>query len=140
MADLSITATQVQPDTTSGVNNGYYAGATIAAGDVVYVDTSTSTWKLADTNDGGQSTATILGIALCGAVSGQPVTVQVTGSPTLGAGAAPVVGTIYVLSATPGKIAPAADLATGWRTSIIGVGTTGNKIKLNIFLSGASVP
>jgi hypothetical protein len=58
--------------------------------------------------------------------------VQTAGPITIGAGAAPAVGTIYCLSATAGGIAPSADLATGNRTTILGVGAATNAIVLRV--------
>ena len=94
MADLSITAAQVLPDPSGDVYNGI-AGATITAGQSVYLDATTTTVKLADA-DASAAAAAAIGIALHAATSGQPIRVQRSGTPTLGAGAAPAVGTVYL--------------------------------------------
>jgi hypothetical protein len=141
MADLTITASQVLPDTTGDIFRGT-SGATVTAGQTVYLDTSTNLIKLADAN-ASALTAVTMGIALHAALTGQPLAVQRRGTPTLGAGAAPAVGTIYIQSATAGGIAPAADLATGYYATIVGVGTTGNKLTMpsgGPFVSGQVVP
>jgi hypothetical protein len=138
MSDLSITASQVLPDDTGSQAFGT-AGTTITAGQVVYLDSATNTWKLFDANDTAANTASP-GIALNGASSGQPVKVQTSGSPVIGAGAAPSVGVVYVASATPGGIAPSADIVTGWRVAILGVGAATNAIKLSISNSGQTKP
>lgn len=138
MAALTITASQVLPDDNGAQAYGN-AGASITAGQVVYLDSASNTWKLFDANDVTANTAQA-GIALCGSSSGQPIKVQLSGSPTLGAGAAPAVGTVYVAGATPGAINPTSDLATGWRTTILGVGASGNKLAMATFNSGATVP
>jgi hypothetical protein len=110
---------------------------------VVYKDASDSNkFKLADANSATEAVRTAYGIALNGASSGQPLTVQDAGEITIGATVA--VGTVYVLSATPGGIAPAApgvtDLVTGMYTSIIGIGKTATVLKLKIFNGGVAVP
>ncbi len=134
MTDLSITATQVLPDANGATSSGL-AGATITAGQAVYLDSATTSWKLFDCNDGAANTGTP-GIALNGASSGQPIKVQMTGSPTLGAGAAPVLGKVYVASAAAGGIAPSADITTGWRTTILGVGGASNTLVMSVLNSG----
>lgn len=138
MADLSVTVAQVLPDTTGTYLDGI-AGAAITAGQAVYVDSTTRTVKLADAN-ASALTAAAKGIALHGALTGQPIRAQRTGTPTIGAAAAPVVGTIYVVSATAGGICPAADLATGHYVTILGVGVTGNKLKMSINVTATAVP
>lgn len=132
MADLTITASQVLPgsDSTSQFAQGT-AGASITAGQVLYYDSTAATYKLADNND-TQATSVVAGIALHAAGTGQPIRLQTAGPITLGAGAAPAVGSVYVLSATAGGIAPVADLATGNRTTILGVGGASNTVTLRI--------
>jgi hypothetical protein len=92
---------------------------------------------LSDAN-ASATTKAITGIALNGAAIGQPVSVQTSGTITIGATVA--VGTIYVVSATAGGIAPSTDLASTWGTIIIGVADTTGTIKLQFFDSGVDVP
>jgi len=136
MADLTITVTQIVPGSDAQLAYGT-AGATITAGQAVYLDAATSTWKLFDANDTATNTYTP-GLALNGASSTQAITVQMGGSLTLGAGAAPVLSTIYIASATPGGIAPAADLTSGWVTTILGVGGATNNLKMKVYTSGST--
>lgn len=134
MAALTITAGSVVPGTGATIENST-AGATITAGQLVYLDTTTSTMKLADAN-GAAALRSVYGIALNGASSGQPVSVLTKGNITIGATV--VTGTIYVSGATsPGDINPAADLTTGWYTSVIGVATSTTVIAVQIQNSGA---
>lgn len=134
MADLTITAAQVLPGAESaGAQFAQgIAGASITAGQVLYLDPTANTYKLADNNDTSETLSIAAGIALHAAGSGQPIRLQTAGPITIGAGAAPAVGTVYVLSATAGGIAPVADLATGNRTTILGVGGSSNTIILRI--------
>lgn len=143
MADLSITAANVVR-VSGNVRNGT-AGATITAGKAVYFDSSTGTWKLAVVDGTGSPTANTsgangLGIALNGASSGQPLTVQIDG--VINPGGTVTVGTIYVCSAAAaGGIAPSADLSgvDNDLVSILGVGTSTSQITLGVLASGAAV-
>lgn len=122
MADLTITATQVLPGAGARYADGT-AGAAIVAGQAVYNSTS-DTMLLADADAGTPAAANVRGISLNAASIGQPVRIQTEGIIMLGAAAAPVKGTIYVLSGTAGGIAPSTDLAAADRVTVIGVGGT----------------
>src|SRR5687767_3275929 len=126
MADLSITAAQVLPGPNATIERGL-AGVAITAGQVGYLDTTPNTYKPWDANRAAANTRPPV-IALNDAAAGQPIAVATGGDVTLGAGAAPAVGTIYVGSATAGGIAPAADLATGHVVAVIGVGKATNAV------------
>lgn len=132
MSALSITAANVA--WVSGTkNNAYNAGAAITAGQAVYLDSATSTWKLADA-DASAATADCVGIALNTGVSGQPMTVQTDGTLTIGA--TMTLGEVYFLGTGAGGIIPAADLANPARTTIIGVATSTTVLTLRIYYSG----
>lgn len=137
MADLSITATSVAPGSGS-VTIDVTSGATITAGKACYVSSSDGKAYLADTNSATAEVRSLRGVALNAASSGQPVRLQTSGQ--IAIGATVTVGTIYVLSATAGGIAPVTDLASGHYTSIVGVGLTSSVIGLNIYNSGVAVP
>lgn len=137
MADITVTAANVVPGTNATIERNYVAGATITAGQTVYLDTATSTWKLADANL-SQAAAVLGGVALHGASANQPLAVQTRGQITIGATVA--VGTIYQLSGTAGGIAPAADAVTGWYASILGVAITAAIIDINIQVSNVAKP
>ena len=139
MADLSITAAQVLPGADAILEHGT-AGAAVTPGQPVYKDASDHKWKLADA-DSTSAIASARGVAVSqSAADGQSISVQTGGTLTLGAGAGPAVGTIYVLSGTAGGIAPAADLASGDRTTILGVGGATNTLKLSVYASDQQVP
>jgi hypothetical protein len=121
MAALSITAASVVKGTGAVVNNGT-AGATITAGQTVYLDTADSTYKLSDADGASALIRSSEGIALNGAGSGQPLAVQIGGDITLGA--ILTAGVIYVLGDTAGGIMPAADLGASDRVTIIGIAKT----------------
>jgi hypothetical protein len=137
MADLVLTAANVAAGTGARVEHGT-AGAAVTAGQVVYADSATNTYKLADNNSGTADARVPAGIALHAAASGQPLAILTAGLITIGATVA--IGTIYVLSATAGGIAPAADLASGNYSSVLGIATTAAMIDVNIDTSGVAVP
>lgn len=139
MTALSITDTQVQPGTTDAQFYFGTAGATITAGQAVYLDAATNLVKLAD-SDLSAAAAAAIGIALNGASTGQPVKVQTGGTITLGAGASPVVATIYCLARVAGSIIPAADLVQNDRTTILGVGAATNTLIMKIHASAQVKP
>ncbi len=136
-ANLSITAAEVLPTSDTVVTYGI-SGAAIAAGDVVWFDGSVQTWKLFDGNDTAANTGTPR-VALSSALAaGQPISVATGGSITIGATAAATTGVIYVASTTPGKMAPAADLASGNRVTVIGVAKASNQLALVLANSGVT--
>ena len=136
MADLSITAANVVPDATATLVDGTF-GATFTAGQTGYLDSTTNTWKLADAN-ASSTLGNLDGVSMNGGASGQPGKFLTDGDYTCGGTS--VVGTVYVLSATPGGIAPVADLASGWYTNILGVGISATKIRVKRLKSGVAVP
>lgn len=123
MADVTITASNVAR-VSGQVVREFNAGETITAGMCVYLKTSDSKWYKGQCDGTAEEAggSTRHGIALNGAANGQPLVVQVDGTVTIGGTL--VAGTIYVMSATAGGIAPHADLASTNKLSIIGYGST----------------
>lgn len=136
MADLVIVASSVASGSGVNVLRGNNAGATITAGQLVYLDSS-GLWQLSDANSAAAA-KTIGGVSLHASLNGQPLAVQVDGAITIGATVA--VGTIYVLSGTAGGIAPSTDLASGMTTCILGVATSATVITMKVNNSGVAVP
>lgn len=136
MADVTVTANSVQPGTDTQYADGIL-GATVTAGQTVYLDTAANTFKLADAN-ASAATAVLAGIAMNGGAAGQPVKVAISGS--INPGFTVTVAAIYVLSATAGGIAPVADLATGHYSVIVGMGVTASSLKIIGARSGVAVP
>jgi hypothetical protein len=135
MADITVTAASVVPVAGFGFLD-LTAGATITAGQTVYIDTANSNVaKLADA-DASALTATVAGVALHSASTSQPIRIITSGD--YNPGATLVAGKLYVQSSTAGGIAPVADLTTGWRTSIIGVATTTSNMSLVIKNTGVT--
>lgn len=134
MPDLVLVPAQVLPGSGAAYINGV-AGAAVTAGQVCYLDAATKSFKLADANASAASAAA-RGIALHAADIGQPLTLQSGGDLTLGAGAAMVVGGLYVLSANPGMIAPVAELLAAMYTTLLGVAVTATSLRVQILSSG----
>lgn len=108
MADLTITAANVL--FTSGTKEQRNAGASLTAGQCVYLDSATDTYKLAQC-DGSAAEADARGIVLHAAGSGQPATIARSGS-VINIGATTAKTTTYLVSATAGGVAPTADITT----------------------------
>jgi len=130
MADITVTAASVAQSTNAQVNNSHNAGATITAGQSVYLSAS-NTWLLAQCDgtalEAGSGT---FGIALHGSLSGQPLAVQVAGTITIGGTVA--AGTPYVISATAGGIAPFADLGSTNKVTFLGFASTTGAIDMSL--------
>lgn len=139
MADLVITAANVVAGASAATKTGT-AGAAIAAGDIVYLDTATTgKWQLADsdaaTAEARGQTGNI-GIALNSAAANQPVVVQTDGQVTLGA--VLTAGTAYYLSDTPGKLCPVADISGGDYFTLVGLASSTSVLNIDFQYSGVA--
>lgn len=137
MADLSLTAANVIPQSNAIIDRSRYAGATIAAGDMVYLDSTTKKWKLADADSATQEIQETSGMAVSGASDGQPIAVQTSGDVALGA--VLTAGSRYYLSSTPGKIEPEADLSTGEEINLIGLAKSTTVLTIKITRPGVTL-
>ncbi len=135
MADLTITAASVLADSSATTRNGS-AGATITAGQAVYLDSATGTYKLADSN-GAAAMRSPVGIALNGAAAGQPLAIAMSGPVTIGA--TMTAGVAYYLSDTPGGICPVADVGSGEYSTVLGFATSTTVLALKIQESGVAL-
>jgi hypothetical protein len=135
MADISITAANVVPGS-DAVRESGTAGATITAGQLVYLDTSDMKYKLADAN-GASALRVPNGIALNGASNGQPLSVQKGGDITIGGTL--TAGIPYFLSDTPGGLCPLPDIGTGEYSCIVGIAKSTSVLAVNIQPSGVAL-
>ncbi len=116
--DVSVTATGVLASSSASTKHGI-AGATMTAGQVIYLDSATNTYKLAKATDA--ITVQAAGIALHGASSGQPIKF-VTRDPDFTAGVTVTEGTHMVVSPNnAGGISATADLASGNYPYVFGI-------------------
>jgi hypothetical protein len=139
MADLSITAANVLASTAAEIRREYNAGATITAGQLVYLD-SNNKWQLVDTDAGatGNAVTTICGIALAGASNNQPLSVAVADT-GFTPGATLTVGKAYFASVNAGAIADTAPSTNGY-TRFVGIGKTAAVMVLKPVCAGVAVP
>jgi hypothetical protein len=135
MADISITAANVVAGS-DAVRESGTAGATVTAGQLVYLDTSDMKYKLADSN-GAAALRVPNGIALNGASNGQPLSVQKGGDITIGGTL--TAGIPYFLSDTPGGLCPLPDIGSGEFSCIIGIAKSTSVLAVNIQPSGVSL-
>lgn len=138
MSDVSITAASVAPisNSANGQDTRFaegIAGASITAGQTVYA--TSGVVYLADGN-ASATAALVSGIAMHAATSGQPIRYANGGEYTCGFTAA--VGAIYINSTTAGGIAPAADLATGNYTNILGIARTSAILRIALISAGVA--
>lgn len=136
MVDLTITAASVVAGA-GAIDDEGTAGEAITAGQVVYYDRSTRSYKLADGNSATAAVRSPTGIALNGAAAGQPLGVLREGPVTIGA--VLTAGVAYYLSATPGGICPVADLAIGVYPTIVGIATSTTVLDVKLHESGVAL-
>ena len=136
MAAISITAASVLKSSTGQVSVGT-AGATITAGQAVYIDTSDSNKiKLADAN-GTAPANTFAGIALNAASSGQPVTYCTNDTAGFTIGATVVAGDTIWLSQTPGGLTKTIGDLSGGLAIVVGVMLTTTTMNLTPVVGGS---
>lgn len=136
MADISITAANVAARGGSKSKNGI-AGVAITAGQLVYLEQASGSYKLADSNSGTAEARSPDGIALNGAAAGQPVRVLTEGPITIGATL--TAGVAYYASATAGGICPVADLTTGIYPTIVGIAKSASVLDVKFHESGVAL-
>jgi hypothetical protein len=137
MADVVVTAASVKPGADAVIKTNLLSGSAVTAGDAVAKDANGAI-VLADANSPTPGVATPLGFALNSAPgAGQPIA-YTDDAPAM-EGFATTAGIPYFLSATPGKICPAGDLASGMKTSYMGTGVAGNKLAAKVIVSGQTV-
>lgn len=136
MADLTITAANVVAGSGAKKTTGT-AGASITAGQTVYHDSATDTYKLADINSATAAVRNVAGIALHAAAAGQPLAVHTAGPITIGATL--TAGVAYYASGTPGGIRPVADNTTGDYPVLLGIATSTTVLNVNIQAAGVAL-
>jgi hypothetical protein len=139
MAAITPTASQVVPADNAVIDASRVAGATITAGQLVYLDANDS-YKAKLFDSDGVGTTTLYGIAVGGASAGQTVPIQVGGDLDLGAdAAAATAGYVVHGMATAGAITiTTADVAVGAFMGVIGVGYAAGKIRVSVINAGAA--
>lgn len=136
MADLTITAASVLAGAGARVRH-LVAGATITAGQVVYVGAG-DVALLADNNSATAAARVPAGIALNGGATGQPVAVAVVESDVT-IGATMTAGVAYYLSDTPGGICPVADVGSGEYPAVVGMAISTTVLRLVMTSAGVAL-
>ena len=135
MANLTITAANVGISGSDTRIKSVIVSEAVTQGQGVYYDTATNKYTRATAGD-VVAKADARGIVLTPAgADGQCVIA--TGGLVI-AGATLAVGTVYVVSATVGLIAPIADMTTGDFVTILGVAKTTSVLELAINASGTA--
>lgn len=133
MTDLSITAGNVVVGSTATIARGV-AGASITAGQAVYLDPTTGKYNLADTDSATAAVRQAIGVALHAAAANQPLSVCTDGPVTIGATL--VAGEVYYLSGTPGGICPVGDVASGDYPLVVGQAASTSVLNVGIVYAG----
>lgn len=139
MAELSITAANVHPDSLTN-HSTRQVGETVTAGQSVYLKSSDNKWWLADAADSDETAGSVgLGVALTGSAADGYAVIAVAG--TIDVGATLTAGTVYIVSDdgqtgfNAGGICPLTDYAAwgaGTRLSILGYASSTSKLVLNV--------
>jgi hypothetical protein len=139
MTDIVITASAVVAGNGAQTKTGT-AGAAIAAGDIVYLDTATTgKWQLADSDAASaeaRGQTSNIGVALNSAALNQPIVVQTSGPVTLGA--VLTAGQALYLSDTPGKLCPVADISGGDYFTLMGLAASNSVMNVDPQYSGVA--
>lgn len=136
MADLSITAANVIAAAGSVIKYGT-AGATVTAGQIVYKEDASKTYKLADADSATQEVQEADGMALNGAAAGQPLAVLERGDVAMGS--ILTAGARYYLSSTAGGIEPEADLSSGEEVNLLGLAKSATVLAFEIKRPGVTL-
>lgn len=115
-ADVSVTAANVRVSADAVIVKGTF-GETVTAGQVLYIAPADGRYYLADCNASGKTV--IAGIAVNGGAAGQPALVCIEDPNFTPGFTLSTVTPVYVASATAGGIAPSADVASGWFTTVL---------------------
>lgn len=136
MADISIVAANVLKSST-GLSSIGIAGATITAGQTVYIDTSDSNKiKLADA-DGTAPAYTFAGIAQNSATAGQPISYCTSDTGGFTIGATLSIGDTIWLSPNPGGLTKTfADFGSTDRITVVGTMVTTTTMNLTPIVGG----
>jgi hypothetical protein len=137
MANIAITAASVLASGQASTET-QLAGVALTAGQYVYKEAATGTFKLADCDSATAEVRNVYGVTLNGAGIGQPVTVAKSDSAFVPGGTL-TKGAVYVLSATAGSMCPLADLITTNDVVMLGIATSTTVLNLRPFAPGVTL-
>lgn len=137
MADIAVTAASVAVSSQAVIRKEYNFGATITAGQTVYLNSSNQWVLLSDSVSTGSGLNDLRGIAINGGSLGQPASVCIF-DPGFTVGATVVNGTPYYASPTAGGITATTPTTAGYPT-FLGLGTGTTKIVFNPVSTGVVI-
>lgn len=129
MADLAITASNVIPGAGAVFEHGI-ANAAASAGDLAYYDPVAQQYGPHDANAAGVIHALRGMFVTSPLAAGSRCSVQVGGR--VAVGAVLTTGMPFIGSANPGKVAPVADLASGWFCNLIGIAFDASNLDISV--------
>lgn len=133
MTDITVVAANVKPAASTITKKGI-AGEAITAGDSVFVAADGGI-ELCE-NDQTVIEAACRGVALNDAAVDQPIEYAISGDVNMGA--IMTIGSVLIVGAAAGGIAPEVDAVSGEFVTVIGVATTTSNLKLGILQSGVA--
>ena len=136
MADLTITATNLVAGVGAKISTGQ-AGESLAAGDIVYADSTDGGNLKKCLHNGTAAQAAAVGIALAAAADDAAFSYITEGD--LCFGTILTIGEIYVVSATAGLIAVEADPGSADFMTIVGVAKATGVLAVKISVSGLAI-
>lgn len=136
MADITVTAANVVPQSNAKTHYDRLANVAITAGESVSIDPTTGKIVLADNDAGGAAGTGTAGIAVASVGAGNICPYQNDGD--LAIGATLVVGAPYFVSSTGGGICPAADLVTGSVTAFLGIAKSASILSVKVLNPGTA--
>ena len=125
MADLSITESDVVPQSNAVFIRGTVGSTTIVAGRCVYVDPADNLVKPTDANSA--TAKSLMGVSVNKGWTGQPVDIQVGGDLAIGTG---VEGAVYYAAEAAGAMGEWSDLLSGSEVMIVGIVKATNTLQL----------
>ena len=134
MADISVTAANVQLTTLQATRKEVTYGESVTQGQAVYLKASDSKWWRADSNAAESAGSGGIGIALTKGAADDKGLIITEGYMNLGATL--VAGQPYFVSSGAGGICPAADLSSTEYTTYLGAATSASIINLKPHASG----
>lgn len=132
MADISITPSDVELIDGKTISGLVATGQTIQPGDSV-AQQSDGQWALAKADDANLTN--VQGISLVYATGGNRVTVATNGA-LVKIGGTQAFPRVLIQSANAGKIAPEADITTGWHLSVVGNTVSATELIVSITNTG----
>lgn len=135
MADLSVTAANVVPQSGAEIKHGT-AGEAVTAGQPAFFDATVRKWKKADNDSATAAARAATGMFVNSAALDQPVAIQVDGDVAMGA--VLTANTPYFLSNTAGGICPIADVGTGEYLCEIGIAKSTTILSLTFKSTGVA--